>query len=74
MDRISEKYIAAKVKVPAASSVFTELCRLAAPWNAVNCTMNAKPRTKMLRLIRHFSLEPNTTVVGIFDNLENPPF
>lgn len=65
LDRMSEKYIAARVKVPAAASVLTELCRLAAPWNAVKCTMKAKPSTKILRFIRHFSFGPNTTAVGI---------
>lgn len=60
-DKINEKYIAARVKVPAPASLLTELCRLAVPWKAVKCTINANPRTQMLRLIRHFSCVPKIT-------------
>lgn len=60
-EMISEKYIAANVNVPAPASLLTELCRLAVPWNAVKWIMKAKPRTKMFRLIRHFSFVPKTT-------------
>lgn len=47
--------MAARVEVPSASSTLIELCRLAAPWKAVKCTMKAKPRTRMFFTIRHFS-------------------
>lgn len=47
--------MADKETVPRPSLALMELCRLAVPWNAVNCTMNARLTAATFFRILHFS-------------------
>lgn len=54
--------------MPSEPSELMELCRLAVPWNAVNCSMNAAPITTTFLKIRMFSYLPALSKKRSFSN------